>query len=378
MILAPRRDGGRPLLEYAAAVVRALREDGLEVEPVVFGPEPTALANRWRRLAGKPPFPTDLRARVESALPGCAWIPYWPLPGRSLQSAARSVARHLRGRPPSVLLGSLLDEAGFVAAAVARRLGRPAVVVAHGSDVTRWVHRPRAPSAVRSSWTLRKASAVVAVSDALAEPLRSVGLQVEVVPFTVFGRDFALAPLPALEEGPKLLFVGRLGPAKGFDVAVELLDALPRARLTAVGPREPGVRLPDHPRFRWLGVRSHSEVAPVYREHHLLVHPSRAEGLGNVLVESLLVGRPVVARSVGGIPEVVDPKVGALVTGDDPAAWAQAVEAVWGRLARGDLAPERLRRWGMRFAWEASGPQLGKLLRRVGAGRGLDEPAAGR
>jgi glycosyltransferase involved in cell wall biosynthesis len=108
------------------------------------------------------------------------------------------------------------------------------------------------------------------------------------------------------------------------------------------------------------------------------VHPSRAEGLGNVLVESLLVGRPVVARSVGGIPEVVDPKVGALVTGDDPAAWAQAVEAVWGRLARGDLAPERLRRWGMRFAWEASGPQLGKLLRRVGAGPGLDEPAAGR
>lgn len=366
VIVVPRPDRERPVLEYAWSPVRAL--DGLvTVVPIVVVPRVSAWTEPVRKRLGRRLWPPELAAVLHRLRPAPRLVPYFPTPGRSLQVAARQVASALASDPPDVLMGSLLDEAGYVATAVGARLSRPAIPVAHGSDVDRWRRRPRSPSAGRSSQALRRAAAVIAVSRALAEPLRSVGLDVEVVPFTVFARDFPSSP--ELPDGPtKLLFVGRLGPMKGFDVALRMLEALPEARLTAVGPVEPGYVVPDFSRLAWLGPRPHSDLAGLYAQHHLLVHPSRAEGLGNVLVESLLIGRPVVARPVGGIPEVVQPRVGALVQGDDAQSWAQAVQAVRGRQERGDLTPAALRRSVEPFTWEVAGPRLAQVLQRA-AGR---------
>jgi glycosyltransferase involved in cell wall biosynthesis len=70
----------------------------------------------------------------------------------------------------------------------------------------------------------------------------------------------------------------------------------------------------------------------------LLVHPAAREGLGLALLEAASAGVPVVACTVGGVPDVVvDGETGALVPRDDAAAMARALR---GLLAAPD---ERLR-----------------------------------
>jgi len=74
--------------------------------------------------------------------------------------------------------------------------------------------------------------------------------------------------------------------------------------------------------------------------------PSHKEGLPNVLLESLACGTPVVATSVGGIPEVVsDGQVGRLVRSREPREMAACIEEVletpWDRQQLRDYVAER-------------------------------------
>ena len=63
----------------------------------------------------------------------------------------------------------------------------------------------------------------------------------------------------------------------------------------------------------------------------LLVLPSRAEGLGRVLVEAACRGRALVGADRGGIPDVVrDEENGLLVDPDAPAEIADALVRVLG------------------------------------------------
>ena len=59
----------------------------------------------------------------------------------------------------------------------------------------------------------------------------------------------------------------------------------------------------------------------------LFCFPSRHEGLGSVLLEAITAGAPVVASSVGGIPDLIeDEKTGLLVEPDSPKALEEAIE----------------------------------------------------
>jgi glycosyltransferase involved in cell wall biosynthesis len=75
--------------------------------------------------------------------------------------------------------------------------------------------------------------------------------------------------------------------------------------------------------FHMLGERS--DIADVLRAMDLFVLCSDHEGLPTALLEALYVGVPVVARAVGGIPEVIgNSQTAELVTSDDPAVLAAA------------------------------------------------------
>jgi glycosyltransferase involved in cell wall biosynthesis len=68
---------------------------------------------------------------------------------------------------------------------------------------------------------------------------------------------------------------------------------------------------------------------------HVLVMPSRTEGLPMALIEAAACGRPVVASRVGGIPEIVEHGVnGLLVEPDQVDALAAAIEEIGGNLNR--------------------------------------------
>lgn len=143
-------------------------------------------------------------------------------------------------------------------------------------------------------------------------------------------------------DGPLLLFVGRLQPLKGPDVAVRTLAEVRRtvsdARLLMIGGASGSGRELSTPRdlralAEDLGVADAVGVGParpqevlsgIYRAADVLLVPSRSESFGLVALEAQACGTPVVAADVGGLRAVVDGG-GTLVAGHDPRDHAAAV-----------------------------------------------------
>jgi D-inositol-3-phosphate glycosyltransferase len=160
-----------------------------------------------------------------------------------------------------------------------------------------------------------------------------------------FPRDRAAARRHiGLPPGPMVLFVGRIQPLKGADLAVRALAELAdrRAMLVIVGgPSGPdGVNevtalhalvaeLGVEHRVRFVAPRPHDQLADFYRAADVCVVPSRTESFGLVALEAAACGTPVVAANVGGLRFLVDHGVtGYLVDGREPRAFAELIDRV--------------------------------------------------
>ena len=161
---------------------------------------------------------------------------------------------------------------------------------------------------------------------------------------------------------PLLLWVGRLQPWKGVDVALRALREIPQAYLMIVGDGETRAdleRLAQElglaERVRFLGALPRERLPSIYAAADLLLATSFAsETFGIGLVEAQACGLPVVASRFGGFPEVIDEgRTGLLVPPRDPAALAAAVRSLLNdpvrRQALADAAPG----WAAQFAWSA-------------------------
>lgn len=146
------------------------------------------------------------------------------------------------------------------------------------------------------------------------------------------------------DDRPLLLFVGRIQPLKGVDVAVETLAAIERtdARLWIVGGASGSQGSEEVDRIQALidelGVRDRVEFKPpiphhllstYYRAADVVLIPSRSESFGLVALESAACGVPVVASAVGGLLTLVEHgHTGYLVESRDAADYAAWVDAI--------------------------------------------------
>lgn len=147
---------------------------------------------------------------------------------------------------------------------------------------------------------------------------------------------------PSGPRAPRLLFVGRLQPLKGPDVAVRILAQVrrthPNATLEIIGGAS-GNRghLTDPASLRELAqslavgdavtirpALPQEQLVDRYRAADVVLVPSRSETFGLVALEAQASGTPVVAARVGGLAAVVADPSG-LVDGHDPRDHAQAV-----------------------------------------------------
>lgn len=190
-----------------------------------------------------------------------------------------------------------------------------------------------------SSWSLRYADLVVAVSDHLRRLGRERApwsrVPVRVVWNGVDVERFAHAPLeevaPRADGAFVFALVGRLEPRKGVEVALDALARTPRARLAIVGDGPERSRLERHARRARVHDRVtfhgfQPDVRPFVRGAHAGLSSSREEGLGLSLLEIMALGRPVVGVPVGGIPEIVkDGVTGRLALGASADALASAM-----------------------------------------------------
>jgi D-inositol-3-phosphate glycosyltransferase len=179
-------------------------------------------------------------------------------------------------------------------------------------------------------------------------------------------------------DGPLLVFVGRIQPLKGLDVAVRALAALDRrdARLVVVGGasgpageaeldrvRALAVGLGVADRLRFVPPQPHHLLAGYYRAADVVLVPSRSESFGLVALEAAACGTPVVAAAVGGLRTLVDHgRTGLLVHGRDPAAYAAAVGGLLADPARAEAMGRRAAATARRYTWSAAASRLGGVL----------------
>ena len=180
-----------------------------------------------------------------------------------------------------------------------------------------------------------------------------------------------------LGPGPVLLFVGRIQPLQGLDVAVRALAALgrPDATLVVVGGASgaggPAEVARIHALVDALGVadqvrmvapQPHHLLSTFYRAADVCVVPSRSESFGLVALEAAACGTPVVAAAVGGLRTLVDhDRTGFLVEGRDPDAFASRVAQLLGdpELARAFGADAAARARG--YTWSTAAARLRRV-----------------
>lgn len=181
------------------------------------------------------------------------------------------------------------------------------------------------------------------------------------------------AVAPGSQTGGQLLCVAAVTPDKGQDVLVTALASLTTLswRCVCAGPldRDPGfaARVSDlarrtgvADRVQFVGPLDPVALEQAYAAADVLVHPSRLETYGMVVTEALAHGLPVVAASVGGIPEAVGhahPEESTAPEDDRPGLLVPPGDA--------PLLAAALRRW-------LTDPALRSTLRRRAAARRLD------
>lgn len=303
--------------------------------------------------------------------------------------AARVVAtlpglvRYLRRERPAVLL-SAMDHANVVVLWAKRLAGVPTriVVTVHTtlSHSTRSAPNARGrwiPYFVR--WFYPWADAIVAVSQGVADDLvQTAGLardRIQVIHNPVVTLELlekAKAPLDddwfGPGEPPVILGVGRLTKAKDFPTLIRAFARVHNqcpARLMILGEGEDRPALEDLVRELDL----EADVAlPGFVDNPyaymaraaVFVLSSAWEGFGNVLVEAMAVGTPVVSTDCpGGPAEIMDGgKYGSLVPVGDVAALAGAVSAALDKTYQ----TERLKRRAEEFNLERITRQYMEVL----------------
>ena len=248
-----------------------------------------------------------------------------------------------------------------VDAGVARRLGVPTVTTVHGFTGGGWKDRLYERIQRRA---FRRFGAVVAVSQPLRDALLRDGVRRERVHIirNAWGetempldRQDARRALGVPPEGVRIGWVGRMSHEKGADVIIDALALMGDARITLSMVGDGSARAAIEARAAGLGIGSRitwhgtvHDAARVFPAFDVFVLSSRTEGTPIALFEAMAADVPVVATSVGGVPDVVSRDEAMLVPSEDPAALATALAETLGSpaaaLARARAARERLQR----------------------------------
>jgi glycosyltransferase involved in cell wall biosynthesis len=138
-----------------------------------------------------------------------------------------------------------------------------------------------------------------------------VGRGVDTVLFTPEKRSPALRKLLGVRDGPMLLYVGRLAAEKNVSLALCAFESvrllMPEATMVLVGEGPLRRRLEEEfPAALFVGALRGEELARYYASADLFLFPSTSETFGNVTLEALASGLPVIAFDTAAAADHVD------------------------------------------------------------------------
>ncbi len=274
--------------------------------------------------------------------------------------------------PPDVIHANFAYPFGLTALLLRQWWKTPVVTLLHGGDVNIYptkgiLERKRFVEIARGSDRL------LAVSGALAKKTSEISGRTPKVALIGIRLDRFRSRDDKLELRRKLglplehrliLYVGYLNASKGTHELLESLTSLRDQGVVGViaghGPLEANVKACTACIF--LGSVNNDTVAELMSACDVFVLPSYSEGMPTVLVEAGASGIPIIATSVGGIPELLADDCGIMVEPGNPNALRCALERV---LANPEAARERTQRLGQRVAQDYDCIKNGWKLREL-------------
>ena len=301
-------------------------------------------------------------------------IPFWAYPQlRIAAPSARRAAERIAHFGPTLVHATTPFGVGLAGRAAARELGIPLVTSYHTSfsaylahyglqtldrvawPFLRWFHNSGRRTFVPSR----------VVAQELAgqgfEALRIWSRGVDPSRFAPRFRSAAMRARMGATEGTFVVaYVGRLAPEKGIDTAMEAMRLVlarhpgrVRFVLAGDGPAEARCRAMA-PEGTWFaGALSGEELSAFFASADAFLFPSTTETFGNVVLEAMAAGLPVIAPDAGATTEFAHERTALTVPGGDAHAMAGRVE--W--LLRDTMLRHTLRSAGLAEAagrtWDA-------------------------
>jgi teichuronic acid biosynthesis glycosyltransferase TuaC len=320
------------------------------------------------------PYPLRRFGRAQSS----RWAGWWIR--RHIARMERELGRF------DVLIGHHAFPPGYACVRHAMGDGRPAIVYPRGGDIYEVSRFRRKPWAWRRlTWALQNASTVVCASAAMEGLVREIagahparltripnGVNLEELREDAAASRFAKDPTMTR---PFVLGLGRTIRRKGFHLLIEAFEqvAAPAWRLVIAGEgreletlREQAKALGD--RVVFTGLVQGADKRWLLQNCRYMAAPSLEESFGNVALEAMACGRPVIASRASGFAEIVrDGENGRLVE----VGSVEGLARVIGEFASCDLGElaAAARRTAEAFSWRSIAGRYVDLIRELQASK---------
>lgn len=255
-------------------------------------------------------------------------VPSFAIPGRSEYRIPANFSARVRQDiadfAPNILHISSPDRVSRQAAAWARRRRIPVACSVHTRFETYFRYynlsfiEPLVVAWLRKLY--RKCDALIAPSESFAQVLRDqrmnydIGIWTRGVEQDVFRPDRRdrgwRQSLGIADDIPVIAFLGRLVMEKGLDVFADAIDALARRgvahHVVVIGEGPAGEWFESRlPRASFVGFQGGAELARALASCDIFFNPSVTETFGNVTLEAMACGLPVVAARATGSASIV-------------------------------------------------------------------------
>jgi len=169
---------------------------------------------------------------------------------------------------------------------------------------------------------------------------------------------------------PFILSTSRLVKEKRLDLLIKAVSRMEKGTLILVGYGEAKQELLDlankilKNRALFIDTLSQEDLSGLYRSCDVFSLPSKNEAFGNVLIEAMASGLPVVATEEEGFRWILGDRGGVLVDVTNAQAYAQALQEAYDQ----DFGDGPLRQ-AQRFSWQRVGQEYEELIKSLQKGR---------
>ncbi len=179
----------------------------------------------------------------------------------------------------------------------------------------------------------------------------------------------------AIRHGPYVLFLGRINWKKGLDRLIAAMAHAPGVRLIVAGNDEeqyqPALealarqRAGVSDRVIFTGPVHGADKTALIDDARALVLPSYSENFGNVVLEAMAAGRPVIVSREVGLADLVHDSGGGLVTDAAPEHLGEAILQLSNDVSAGEAMGRRGRAAAARYSWDHVAAQMETLYESV-------------